>query len=62
MSKGKTLGGLGMGVVLSTIATVFIAKKKSRLFDAVQKQFGCFSGLLKPLTSSVTERNGKEVI
>jgi len=61
MSKGKTLGGLGIGVVLSTIATVFIAKKKSNLIDAVQKNFGRFSGLLKSLTSNVTEQNKQEV-
>ena len=61
MSKGKTLGGLGIGVVLSAIVTVFIAKKKSNLFDAAQKNFGSFSGLLKSLTSRVTEQNKKEV-
>ena len=27
MSKGKTFGGLGISAVLSTIATVLIAKK-----------------------------------
>ena len=61
MDKGKTFGGLGIGVVLSTIATVFLAKKKSNLFDAVQQNFGSFSGLLKSLTSRVTEQNKKEV-
>lgn len=61
MGKGKTFGGIGIGVVLSTIATVFIAKKKSNLFDAVQKNSGSFSGLLKSLTSCVTKQNKKEV-
>ncbi|MCP4256412.1 MAG: hypothetical protein GY774_02670 [Planctomycetes bacterium] len=61
MSKGKTFGGLGISAVLSTIATVLIAKKKSNLFNAVQKNFGSISGLLKPLTSCVTEENKKEV-
>ena len=61
MGKGKTFGGLGIGVVLSTIATVFLAKKKSNIFDAVQKNFGSFSTILKSLTSRVTEQNKKEV-
>jgi len=61
MGKGKTFGGLGIGVVLSTIATVFLAKKKSNIFDAVQKNFGSFSAILKSLTSRVTEQNKKEV-
>jgi len=61
MGKGKTFGGIGIGMVLSTIATVFIAKKKSNLINAVQKNFGSISGLLKPLTSCVTENNKKEV-
>ena len=61
MGKGKTFGGVGIGVVLSTIATVFLAKKKSNIFDAVQKNFGSFSALLKSLTSRVTEQNKKEV-
>jgi hypothetical protein len=61
MGKGKTFGGLGIGVVLSTITTVFIAKKRSDLINAVQKSSGSFSGLLKSLTSCVTEQNKKEV-
>ena len=61
MGKGKTFGGLGIGLVLSTVAGIFLAKKKSNLFDAVQKNFGSFSGLLKSLTSRVTEQNKKEV-
>ena len=28
MGKGKTFGSLGIGVVLSTIAGIFLAKKK----------------------------------
>ena len=28
MGKGKTFGGLGIGVVLSTVAGIFLAKKK----------------------------------
>jgi len=61
MGKGKTFSGLGIGVVLSTVAGIFLAKKKSNIFDAVQKNFGSFSGLLKSLTSRVTEQNKKEV-
>jgi len=61
MSKGKTFSGLGIGVVLSTIAGVFLAKKKKDIFDVVQKNFGSFSALLKSLTSRVTEQNQKEV-
>ncbi len=61
MSKGKTFGGLGIGLVLSTVAGIFIAKKKSNLFDVVQKNFGSFSGLIKSLTSRVTEQNKKDV-
>ena len=61
MSKGKTFGGLGIGVVLSTITTVFLAKKKKTIFDAVQKNAGSFSALLKSLTSRVTEQNRRDV-
>ncbi len=61
MGKGKTFGGLGIGLVLSTIAGVILAKKKSNIFDAVQKNFGSFSALLRSLTSRVTEQNKKEV-
>lgn len=61
MDKGKTFGGLGIGLVLSTIAGVILAKKKSNIFDAVQKNFGSFSALLRSLTSRVTEQNKKEV-
>lgn len=28
MGKGKIFGGLGIGVVLSTVAGIFLAKKK----------------------------------
>ncbi len=61
MDKGKTFGGLGIGLVLSTIAGVILAKKKSNIFNAVQKNFGSFSTLLRSLTSRVTEQNKKEV-
>jgi hypothetical protein len=61
MGKGKTFGGLGIGVVLSTIATVFIAKKRSDLMNVVQKNSGSFSGLLKSLASCVIGHNKKEV-
>lgn len=61
MNKGKTFGGLGIGLVLSTIAGVILAKKKSNIFDVVQKNFGSFSALLRSLTSRVTEQNKKEV-
>lgn len=61
MSKGKTLGGLGIGVVLSTITAVFLAKKKKNIFDAVQKNVGSLAALLKSLTSCVTEQNKKDV-
>ena len=61
MNKGKTFGGLGIGLVLSTVAGIFFAKNKRNIFDAVQKNFGSFSGLLKSLTSCVTEQNKKEV-
>lgn len=61
MSKGKTLGGLGIGAVLSTVAGILLAKKKKTILDMVQKNVGSFSGLLKPLTSRVTEQNKKEV-
>ena len=61
MSKGKTLGGLGIGVVLSTVAGILFAKKKKTILDIVQKNFGSFSGLLKPLTSRITEQNKNEV-
>ena len=61
MGKGKTFGGLGIGVVLSAIATVFIVKKRSNFINAMQKNSGSFSGLLKSLTSFVTEQNKKEV-
>ena len=29
MGKGKTFGGLGIGLVLSTVAGIFVAKKKT---------------------------------
>jgi gas vesicle protein len=61
MGKGKTFGGIGIGVVLSTIATIFIAKKRGDLINALQKNSGSFSGILKSLTSYVTEQNKKEV-
>ncbi|MBA7631032.1 hypothetical protein ES703_38559 [subsurface metagenome] len=61
MGKGKTFGGLGIGIVLSTIAGVILAKKKKNIFNAVQKNFGSFSALLRSLTSRVTEQNKKEV-
>lgn len=61
MSKGKTLGGLGIGVVLSTVAGILLAKKKKTILDMVQKNVGSISGLLKSLTSRVTEPNKKEV-
>jgi len=61
MNKGKTFGGLGIGLVLSTVAGIFFAKNKSNLFDAVQKNFGSFSALLKSLTSHATEQNKKEM-
>ena len=61
MGKGKTFGGLGIGVVLSAIVTVFIAKKRSDLINAVQRNSGSFSGLLKSLTSCVIGHNKKEV-
>jgi gas vesicle protein len=61
MGKGKTFGGLGIGVVLSTIATVFIAKKKSNLLSSVQKNILSFSGILKSLSSYLSEQNKKEV-
>ena len=61
MGKGKTFGGLGIGLVLSTIATAFLAKKKKNIFDAVKKNFGSFSALLRSSTSRVTEQNKKEV-
>jgi len=61
MNKGKTFGGLGIGLVLSTVAGIFLAKKKSNIFDVVQKNVGSFSALLKSLTSCVTEQNKKEV-
>jgi len=61
MDKGKKFGGLGIGVVLSTVAGIFLAKKKSNILEAVQKNFGSFSGLLKSLTSRATEQNRKEV-
>ena len=59
MGKGKTFGGLGIGMVLSAIATVFIAKKRGDLINALQKNSGSFSGILKSLTSYVTEQNKK---
>ena len=61
MNKGKTFGGLGIGLVLSTVAGIFFAKNKGNIFDAVQKNFGSFSGLLKSLTSRATKQNKKEV-
>ena len=45
MGKGKTFGGLGIGIVLSTIATAFLAKKKKKIFDAVKKNFGSLVGI-----------------
>ena len=61
MGKGKTFGGIGVGVILSTIAGVFLAKKKSNIFGTVQKNFGSFSTLIRSLTSRSTEQNKKEV-
>ena len=61
MDKGKTFGGLGIGLVLSTVAGIFFTKNKRNIYDAVQKNFGSISGLLKSLTSCVTEQNKKEV-
>lgn len=61
MGKGKTFGGLGIGIVLSTIATAFLAKKKKNIFDAVKKNFGSLAALLKSSTSCATEQNKKEV-
>ena len=61
MGKGKTFGGLGIGVVLSTITTVFLAKKKKTIFDTVQKNVGSLAALLKSLASCVTEQDKKEV-
>ncbi len=61
MNKGKTFGGLGIGLVLSTIATVSLAKKKKNIFDAVKKNFGSLAALLKSPTSCVTEQNKKDV-
>ena len=61
MNKGKTFGGLGIGLVLSTVATVFFAKKKQNIFDAVQKNFGSLTTFLKSSASRVTEQNKKEV-
>ncbi len=61
MGKGKTFGGLGIGIVLSTIATAFLTKKKKNIFDAVKKHFGSLAPLLKSLTSCATEQNKKEV-
>jgi hypothetical protein len=61
MGKGKTFGGIGIGVILSTIATVFIAKKKNNLLGVAQKNIFGFSGILKSLTSHLSEQNKKEV-
>ncbi len=61
MGKGKTFGGLGIGIVLSTIATAFLAKKKKDIFDAVKKNFGSLVALPKSLPSSVSKQNKKEV-
>ena len=61
MGKGKTFGGLGIGIVLSTIATAFLAKKKKNIFDAVKKNFRSLAVLPKSLTSCVTEQNKKKV-
>jgi len=38
MGKGKKFGGLGIGLVLSTVAGLLLAKKKSNIFDAMQKK------------------------
>ena len=46
MDKGKTFCSLGIGMVLSTITTVIIAKEKSNLFRAVQKNIGGFLGAI----------------
>lgn len=35
MGKGKKFGGLGLGLVLSTVAGLLLAKKKSNIFGAV---------------------------
>ncbi len=61
MGKGKTFGGLGIGMVLSTIVTVFTVKKKNDLLSAAQKNIVSFSGILKSLTSYGSEQNKKEV-
>jgi hypothetical protein len=58
MDKGKTFGGLGIGLVLSTITAVFLAKKKTDIFDAVQKNFGSLAALLNSLTSRVRVLDG----
>jgi len=47
MSKGKTFGGFGIGIVLSTIAAAFLAKKKKKIFYAVKKNFGSLVGMTK---------------
>jgi hypothetical protein len=60
MGKGKTFGGLGIGVVLSTIAAAFLAKKKKPILCVMQKNAVSFSALLRSLTSRVTEQNKKE--
>ena len=47
MGKGKTFSSLGIGIVLSTIATAILAKKKKNIFDAVKKNFGSLVGITK---------------
>jgi len=56
MGKGKTFGGLGIGLIVSTITAVFLAKKKSDIFNAAQKNFGSISTLLKSLASRAIEQ------
>lgn len=47
MGKGKTFGGLGIGIVLSTIATALVAKRKKSIFEAVKRNFGSLVGITK---------------
>lgn len=61
MGKGKTLGGFGIGLVLSTVTGIFLVKKKKTILNMAQKNFGSFLAALKPLTSRITEQNKKEV-
>lgn len=56
MGKGKTFGGLGIGLIVSTITTAILAKKGSDILNVAQKNFGSVSSLLKSLTSRVIEK------